>query len=134
INRKTRREQNRSQQSKEMQRLVRVSSHENDGEQTEESTQYSLQAITRITVGARRVIYFHFTEPKSSITCQHGNVAMSLAINHYFIEHLTRNAHKTAVEIVKADSGEHRGHQVVNFRTQPLATLMTTTKPPTENG
>src|SRR2546423_9475305 len=76
---------------------------------------------------ARRVIYFHFSEPKSSITRQHGNVPMSLAIDHYFIEDLPPNAFKTAVEIVKADSGEHRGHQVVNFRTQPLAQLIATT-------
>src|SRR2546425_9392826 len=116
-----------------MQRLVRVSSHQNDCEQTEESTQYSLQTITRITVGARRVIYFHFTEPKSSITRQHRNVAMSLAVHHYFIEYLPPNAFKTAVEIVKADSGEHRGHQVVDLRTQPLAQLIAATVTPTAN-
>src|SRR2546427_980870 len=116
-----------------MQRLVRVPGHENDGEQTEESTQYSLQAITRITVGTRRVIYLDFTETKTSITCQHRNVPMSLAVHHYFIEYLPPNAFETAVEIVKANSGEHRGHQVVNFRTQPLAQLIATTVTPTAN-
>src|SRR2546425_5763667 len=116
-----------------MQRLVRVSSHQNYCEQTEESTQYSLQAVTRITMGARRVIYFHFPETKTSITRQHRNVAMSLAINHYFIEHLPPYAFKTAVEIVKADSGEHRGHQVVDLRTQPLAQLIAATVTPTAN-
>src|SRR5437870_1754935 len=116
-----------------MQRLVRVPGHENDCEQTEESSQYSLQAITRITMGARRVIYFHFPETKSSITRQHRNVPMSLAVDHYFIEYLAPNALKTAVEIVKADSGQHRGHQVVDFRTQPLAQLIATTVTPTAN-
>src|SRR2546428_14044530 len=84
-------------------------------------------------MGARRVIYFHFTEPKSSITRQHRNVAMSLAINHYFVEDLPPNAFETAVEIVQADSGEQRGHQVVNFRAYPPAQLMATTMAPTAN-
>src|SRR5438128_1249850 len=82
---------------------------------------------------ARRVIYLDFTETKTSITCQHRNVPMSLAVHHYFIEYVPPNAFKTAVEIVKADSGEHRGHQIVDFRTQPLAQLIATTVTPTAN-
>src|SRR5436853_5661519 len=84
-------------------------------------------------MGARRVVYFHFTETKSSITGEHGNETMSLAINHYFIQHLPPNAFETAVQIVQADSGEHCGHQVVDFRTDPLAQLIATTMPPTAN-
>ena len=41
--------------------------------------------------------------------------------------------HETAVEVVKADSGEHRGHQVINLRTYPFAQLIATMVAPTAN-
>src|ERR1044071_2280901 len=103
-----------------MERAVRITRQENDREKTEYAAKHSFQPVMRMAVPPLCVLYFYFAQPESAIACQHRYVAMSLAVDQHFIQHLSAITLQPAVDVVQPYARQERRCAIVNLRAYSL--------------
>src|SRR6185369_3772492 len=103
-----------------MERAVCVASHENDREETEYAAEHSFNSIVGPPVLARRMLYLDLAQLKAAITGKHGYVAVTLAVDHHFIEHFSAIALQPAIDVVQTYACQKRCGAIVNSRPYAL--------------